>query len=149
MHYVVGGTLLTYITTNILNSMVLSTVDTVCSGMSYVTYGSQSSKVIINVKKEIAKLDIKVKIELVKTLMANLPKTEITKVIETGLIELMFNIKSIVDWIDYEITKHNEKWFAEYRTISFDEKIEELKHLIFILDGRINLLMNVTKNISV
>lgn len=146
LHYVVGGTLLTYITTNILNSLIVSTVDTMYSGVSFVRHGTESNKAITNIRKDVAKLDIKVKLELVKTLMDSLPVNDITKVIENGLIELMYNIKTVVDWIDYEITKHNEKWFSGYRSISFDDKIEELKNLIFILDGRINLLMNVGKN---
>ena len=145
LHYVVGGTLLTYITTNILNSLILGTVDTMYSGVSYVRHGTGSNKTIINVRKEIAKLDIKVKLELVKTLMEKLPQNDITKVIENGLIELMYNIKNVVDGIDYMIVKHAERWFAGYRSISFDDKIEELRNLIFILDGRINLLMNVGK----
>jgi hypothetical protein len=146
LHYVVGGTLLTYITTNILNSLILSTVDTMYSGVSFVRHGTESNKAIMNIRKEIVKLDIKVKLELVKTLMDSLPVNDITKVIENGLIELMYNIKTVVDWIDYAILKHQEKWFSGYRSISFDDKIEELKNLIFILDGRINLLMNVGKN---
>lgn len=146
LHYVVGGTLLTYITTNILNSLVLNTVDTMYSGVSFVRHGTESNKAIANVKKEVAKLDIKVKLELVKTLMNSLPINDITKVIENGLIELMYNIKSVVDSIDYAVLKHQEKWFAGYRLISFDDKIDELRNLIFILDGRINLLMNVGKN---
>jgi hypothetical protein len=146
LHYVVGGTLLTYITTNILNSLILSTVDTMYSGVSFVRHGTESNKAIMNIRKEIVKLDIKVKLELVKTLMDSLPVNDITKVIENGLIELMYNIKTVVDWIDYAILKHQEKWFSGYRSISFDDKIDELRNLIFILDGRINLLMNVGKN---
>jgi hypothetical protein len=146
LHYVVGGTLLTYITTNILNSLILSTVDTMYSGVSFLRHGTESNKAIMNIRKEIVKLDIKVKLELVKTLMDSLPVNDITKVIENGLIELMYNIKTVVDWIDYAILKHQEKWFSGYRSISFDDKIDELRNLIFILDGRINLLMNVGKN---
>jgi hypothetical protein len=84
LHYVVGGTLLTYVSTNILNSLIGGTLDILYSGVSFVKNGTESNKVINNVKKEIAKLDIKVKLELVKTLMEKLPENDITKVIEKG-----------------------------------------------------------------
>ena len=58
----------------------------------------------------------------------------------------MFEIKSVVDWIDYEIAKHQQKYFSGYRSINFEDKLDELRDLIFILDGRINLLMTVNKN---
>jgi hypothetical protein len=144
LHYVVGGTLLTYISTNVLNTLAGSTIDTLYSSVSFVKNGTECNKVIDKVRKEIEKLDIKVKLELVKTLMDKLPQNDITKVIENGLIELMFEIKSVVDWIDYEIAKHQQKYLSGYRSINFEDKLDELRNLIFILDGRINLLMNVS-----
>jgi hypothetical protein len=146
LHYVVGGTLLTYISTNVLNTLVASTIDTLYSSVSFVKNGTDCNKVIDKVRKEVDKLDIKVKLELVKALMDKLPQNDITKVIENGLIELMFEIKSVVDWIDYEIAKHQQKYLSGYRSINFEDKLDELRNLIFILDGRINLLMNVNKN---
>jgi hypothetical protein len=146
LHYVVGGTLLTYISTNVLNTLVASTIDTLYSSVSFVKNGTHCNKIIDKVRKEVEKLDIKVKLELVKALMDKLPQNDITKVIENGLIELMFEIKSVVDWIDYEIAKHQQKYFSGYREINFGDKLDELRNLIFILDGRINLLMNVNKN---
>jgi Na+/phosphate symporter len=146
LHYVVGGTLLTYISSNVLNTLVAGTIDTLYSSVSFVKNGTDCNKVIDKVRKEVDKLDIKVKLELVKTLMDKLPQNDITKVIENGLIELMFEIKSVVDWIDYEIAKHQQKYFSGYRSINFEDKLDELRNLIFILDGRINLLMNVNKN---
>jgi Na+/phosphate symporter len=144
LHYVVGGTLLTYISTNVLNTLAGSTIDTLYSSVSFVKNGTECNKVIDKVRKEIEKLDIKVKLELVKMLMDKLPQNDITKVIENGLIELMFEIKSVVDWIDYEIAKHQQKYLSGYRSINFEDKLDELRNLIFILDGRINLLMNVS-----
>ena len=144
LHYVVGGTLLTYISSNVLNTLVASTIDTLYSSVSFVKNGTECNKVIDKVRKEIEKLDIKVKLELVKALMDKLPQNDITKVIENGLIELMFEIKSVVDWIDYEIAKHQQKYLSGYRSINFEDKLDELRNLIFILDGRINLLMNVS-----
>ena len=146
LHYVVGGTLLTYISTNVLNTLAGSTIDTLYSSVSFVKNGTECNKVIDKVRKEVEKLDIKVKLELVKALMDKLPQNDITKVIENGLIELMFEIKSVVDWIDYEIAKHQQKYLSGYRSINFEDKLDELRNLIFILDGRINLLMNVNKN---
>lgn len=145
LHYVVGGTVLTYIGSNILNSLMEGTIYTLYSGAAFVKNGSESNKVIDMVKKEIAKLDIKVKLELVSILMDKLPDDNIAKTIENGLIELVFNIKSTVEWLDYEMEKHKGKWFSGYRTINFQDKLDELKNLIVILDGRINLLMVANK----
>lgn len=145
LHYVVGGTIITYIGTNILNSLIVGTLDTLYSGVSFVKNGTETNKIIDKVRKDIAKLDITIKLELVKKLMEELPENDITKIIENGLVELMFKIKSVIDWIDYEINKHQQKWFSGYRSINFEDKIDELKNLITILDGRITLLLNVSK----
>lgn len=146
LHYVVGGTFATLIGTNLLHDLVVGTLGIMYSSTSFVRHGSESNKIIDKVRKDIAKLDITIKLELVKTLMNNLPINDITKVIENGLVELMFKIKSVIDWIDYEIAKHQEKWFSGYRAINFEDKIDELRDLVIILDGRITLLMNVCKN---
>ena len=53
----------------------------------------------------------------------------------------MFKVKSLLEWIEYEINKHNEKWFAGYRNIAVDDKLDELAHLVKVLDSRIGLLM--------
>jgi hypothetical protein len=53
----------------------------------------------------------------------------------------MFKIKSLLEWIEYEIDKHNTKWFSGYRSIAVDNKMDELAHLVKVLDGRIGLLM--------
>ena len=148
LHYVVGGTFATLIGTNLLNDLVSGTLGIMYSSTSFVRHGSESNKVIDKVRKDIAKMDITIKLELVKTLMNNLPINDITKVIENGLVELMFKIKSVIDWIDYEIVKHQQKWFSGYRAINFEDKINELRDLVIILDGRITLLMNVCKNDS-
>ena len=60
---------------------------------------------------------------------------------EDGLVEIMFKIKSLLEWIEYEINKHNAKWFSNYRNIAVDNKMNELAHLAKVLDGRIGLLM--------
>jgi len=148
LHYVVGGTFATLIGTNLLHDLVSGTLGIMYSSTSFVRHGSESNKVIDKVRKDIAKMDITIKLELVKTLMNNLPINDITKVIENGLVELMFKIKSVIDWIDYEIAKHQQKWFSGYRAINFEDKIDELRDLVIILDGRITLLMNVCKNDS-
>jgi hypothetical protein len=66
---------------------------------------------------------------------------------EEGLIEIMFKIKSLLEWVNYEMDKHNYKWFASYRSVSMDSKLDDLEHLLKILDGRINLMMN-SKNME-
>jgi len=146
LHYIVGGTFATLIGTNLLHDLLSGTLGIMYSSTSFVRHGSESNKVIDKVRKDIEKMDITIKLELVGTLMVKLQKNDITKIIENGLVDLMFKIKSVIDWIDYEIAKHKQKWFSGYRSINFEDKIEELQNLVVILDGRITLLMNICKN---
>jgi len=162
--YFVGGTLLTYVSSNILNTLVVSTLDTLYTSASFVKNGSNCNKIIEKVRTELAQMDITLKLELIKTLMDTYEKSEngdkgdkgnssetpeksIFTVIVTGLVELITKIKSAIDWIEFEIDKHIQKWFSGYRSINFEDKITELKQLITILDGRILLLMNLKKHI--
>lgn len=148
LHYVVGGTFVTLMGTNLLHDLVSGILGIMYSSTSFVRHGSESNKVIDKVRKDITKMDITIKLELVETLMVKLPKNDITKIIENGLVDLMFKIKSAIDWIDYEIAKHQQKWLSDYRSINFEDKINELQNLVVILDGRITLLMNLCKNES-
>jgi hypothetical protein len=68
LQYVVGGTFLTFMGSNILNTIVAGTLDTIYSGAVFVKNGSESNKVIEKVQKDLIKLDITIKLELVKTL---------------------------------------------------------------------------------
>jgi len=145
LHYMIGGTLVTLISSNLVNSLVSSTVEILTSSASFIRHGTESNKKILKIRNQIEEMDIKIKLELVKTLLETLSKNSVTTVIENGLIDLISKIKSIVEWIDFEIDKHNLKWFASYRSISIDDKIEQLQHFIKILDGRIQLLMNTSR----
>jgi hypothetical protein len=157
--YFVGGTLLTYVSSNILNTLVVGTLDTLYTSASFVKNGSDCNKIIQKVRTELAQMDITLKLELIKTLMDTYEKgakcdsletseKTIFTVIVTGLVELITKIKSAIEWIEFEIDKHIQKWFSGYRSINFEDKITELKQLITILDGRILLLMNLKKHIN-
>jgi len=155
LHYVVGGTFATLIGTNLLHDLVSGILGIMYSSTSFVRHGTESNKIIDKVRKDIEKMDITIKLELVKTLMDKiadtladnlsdkLPKNDIIHIIENGLVDLIFKIKSVIDWVDYEIAKHQQKWFSGYRAINFEDKIDELRNLVVILDGRITLLLNV------
>lgn len=176
LQYVVGGTFLTFMSSNIVNSIVSGTLDTLYSSISFAKNGSNCNKIIEKVKKDLEYMDINIKLELVKTLIAkhkihtndiddiddkdidrdinidsncngdndtNKDKNnDIIKIIINGISELTDKIKSVIAYIDSETANHNQKWFAGYRAINFESKIEELKKLIAILDGRIILLLN-------
>lgn len=147
LHYMIGGTLVTLISSNLVNSLISSTVEILTSSASFIRHGTESNKKILKIRNELEEMDIKIKLELVKMLLDSLPKNDINNIIENGLIELISKIKSIVEWIDFEIEKHTLKWFAGYRSISIDEKLEELQHLIKILDCRITLLLNTSNSL--
>lgn len=142
LHYVVGGTVVTMIGSHLLNSIVYGTVDILYNSASFAKNGTDSNKMINQIRKQLEMLDIPIKLQLVASLMSKAPDNDITKILENGLVELTFKIKTLLETIDYEISKHNSKWFSGYRGISVDDKLTELEALIKILDGRITLLMN-------
>lgn len=146
LHYMIGGTLLTMISGNLLNSLVTATLDTLYSSASFVRHGSDSNKTIQKIRFQIEELDIKIKLELVQKLLVTLPDGEYKNIVETGLIEIIYKIKTLIEWIDYEINKHQLKWFAGYRNLSVDDKLENLKHYTKILDGRITILLGLSSN---
>ena len=142
LHYVVGGTMVTLIGSNVVNTLVSGTIDILYNSASFVKNGTESNKVIETIKNDMAVLDIPIKLQLIQTLTEKAPNNEITHIIEQGLSDLIFKIKSVIEWIEYEISKHNSKWFAGYRSISIEDKMNELRNLVKILDGRISLLLN-------
>lgn len=142
LHYVVGGTVITMIGGNIANTMITGIIDILYSGASFIRHGSESNKIMTSIRLRIEEMDIPIKLKLVQNLLETLPNTDTNSILEEGLVEIMFKIKSLLEWIEYEITKHNTKWLASYRSISIDVKLDELAHLVKVLDGRIGLLMH-------
>jgi Na+/phosphate symporter len=140
----IGGTIVTLISSNLVNSLVSSTIELLGNSASFIRHGTESNKKIHKIRDQIEEMDIKIKLELVKTLLETLPKTDINTIMENGLIDLISKIKSIVEWIDFEIDKHSVKWFSSYRSLSIDEKLDQLQHYIKILDSRIQLLLNTS-----
>lgn len=161
IHYVVGGTMITMIGSNLLNTIISSTVNILYSSANFVKNGTEANKIIKDIRDQIDVLDIPIKLKLVQTLLnqienkhkkltdtsatATTTTTEsndaISDILKDGLLELVYKIKSIIEHIDFEINKHNQKWFASYRSISINDNIKELENLIKILDGRIKLLL--------
>ena len=140
----IGGTIVTLISSNLVNSLVSSTIELLGNGASFIRHGTESNKKIQKLRNQIEEMDIKIKLELVKTMLETLPKNDINTIIENGLIDLISKIKSIVEWIDFEIDKHSIKWFSSYRSLSIDEKLDQLQHYVKILDSRIHLLLNTS-----
>jgi hypothetical protein len=142
----IGGTFITMLGGNILNNLVSGTLDILYSSAAFIRYGSESNKTIQKIRIQIEEMDIKLKLELVQTLLQ--PGIEpilspMTKIIETGLIDIVYKIKSLLEYIDFEIDKHKLKWFAGYRSILIDDKLAELQHYVNILNGRINMLIAI------
>ena len=144
----IGGTIVTLISSNLVNSLVSSTVELLGTSASFIRHGTESNKKIQKIRNQIEEMDIKIKLELVKTMLETLSKNDINTIIENGLIDLISKIKSVVEWIDFEIDKHSLKWFSSYRSISIDEKIDQLQHYIKILDCRIQLLLNTSSYLT-
>jgi hypothetical protein len=142
LHYVVGGTVVTMIGGNIVNTIISSTIDILYSSASFLRKGKETNKMIEKIHMQIEEMDIAIKLKLVQKLLDTLPKTETNAILEEGLVEIMFKIKSLLEWIEYEISKHGAKWFSGYRSITVDDKLDDLTHLVKVLDGRIVLLIN-------
>jgi hypothetical protein len=147
LNYVVGGTVITLIGSNIANTLVHGTIALLCSSASFLHRGTESNKMIEKIRLRVEEMDIPIKLKLVQKLLDTLPHNDTNNILEEGLIEIMFKIKSLLEWVNYEIDKHNQKWFASYRSVSIDSKLDDLEHLLKILDGRINLMMN-SKNME-
>jgi hypothetical protein len=141
LHYVVGGTVITMIGGNIANTMITGIMEILYSGASYLRHGTESNKMITTIRLRIDEMDIPIKLKLVQNLLETLPQNATNSILEEGLVDIMFKIKSLLEWIEYEIERHNAKWFAGYRSIMVDSKLDELAHLVKVLDGRIGLLM--------
>jgi hypothetical protein len=141
INYIIGGTVATLLGGNLMQTLSESIVSTLFTSASFIRNGSESNKMISKIRLQIEEMDIPIKLKLVQTLLDKLPKTETNSILEEGLVEIMFKIKQLIEWIDYEIKKHYEKWFSSYRSITVNEKLEELAHLVKLLDGRINLLL--------
>jgi hypothetical protein len=139
--YIIGGTLATLISSNIVHTLSEGIINTIFSSASFLRRGTESNKMINIIRQRIEEMDIPIKLKLVQKLLETLPKTDTNFILEDGLVEIMFKIKSLLEWIEYEINKHNEKWFSGYRNIAVDGKLDELSHLVKVLDGRIGLLM--------
>jgi len=143
MNYLIGGTFATFIGTNLLSHVIEGTLGILYTSAIFIKNGNNSNYVIKKIQNKIEEMDITIKLELVKTLKQTLPHNEINKILENGLIDLITKIKSTIEWIDYEIERHNRKWFSSYRILNIDNQIEDLEHLIIILDNRIKLLLSV------
>lgn len=139
--YIVGGTIATLIGSNIVHTLAEGIIGSICSSASFLRRGTESNKMILRIKLRIEEMDIPIKLKLVQNLLETLPNNTTNSILEEGLVEIMFKIKSLLEWIEYEIDKHNAKWFAGYRSIALDDKLDELAHLVKVLDGRIGLLM--------
>ena len=142
LNYVVGGTVITLIGSNVINTLIQGTIALVCSSASFTHQGKQNNKMIEKIRLQIEEMDITIKLKLVEKLLQTLPKNETNCILEDGLIDIMFKIKSLLEWINYEIEKHNNKWFSSYRSVDLDSKLNDLEHLLKILDGRIKLMMS-------
>jgi len=149
IHYVISGTVATMIGSNILHMIISSTIDSIYNSVSFLKNGTESHKDIIKIKKDVQSLDITVKLKMIQNLLNTLPETDISKIVEDGLGDIIYKIKNLVDLIDLDIEKHKRKWLNSYRSINLSDKMDELKVLVKILDSRCSMLILINqKNFS-
>ena len=142
-HYVIGGGVATVLGTNIINTVASTTVSTVLNTLSFAKNGTESNKMIIDIKQRIELFDIPNKIEVLKTMMSHEGKTDVQLALEHGLDEIIKKINFIMEEVENEIKYHNSKWFSGYRSINLDDYIKELEILSKIIDSRISHLLQI------
>ena len=143
--YVVGGSIATLFGSNIINSIVSNTINFVCGSVSFIIGGSESSKHINDINLKLKSLDIDIKIDMVNVICSKIKHDEISLMCEANVEELIRRIEYLRDFIKKEVEEYNEKWLHSYRVLNLDIEIKELTSLVFVLDGRISLLMSLLK----
>ena len=144
MNYVIGGTIATIISSNIVNNIITNLITTIYGGTLFLRYGRDNNSMIEKYKNEIEEMDIAIKLEIIYNKLSsqygNDKDCEKNKTVQIlGLLELIFKIKSIMENINYEIEKHDNKWFSNYRSVNIANKLNDLRHYVKILDNRIQL----------
>ena len=147
MNYVIGGTLATIVSSNVVNNIITNLITTIYGGTLFLRYGRDNNSMIEKYKNEIEEMDIAIKLEIIQNKLTSQcgmdkenEKNEKNKSVQIlGLLELIFKIKSIMENINYEIEKHNNKWFSSYRSVNISNKLNDLRHYVKILDNRIQL----------
>ena len=143
--YVVGGSLATLFGSNIINRIVSNTINFVCGSVSFIIGGSESSKHINDINSKLKSLDMDLKIDMVNVICSKRKHDEISLMCEANVEELIRRIEYLRDFIKKEVEEYNEKWLHSYRVLNLDIEIKELTSLVFVLDGRISLLMSLLK----
>ena len=155
MNYVIGGTLATIAGTNIINTLVCGTIGTIYNSIVFIKNGNDIDANINSIKRNIDTLDINIKIETLKSIMATYDSNHINVGRETNINKDLHNKmtdsnNTLIDQINEKmsciysaIESHNSKWFRGYRVLNLNEQFEELKGLVCILNGRIQLVINL------
>jgi len=143
--YVVGGGVMTLFGSSITNKIVTNTINLVYNGVSFVFNGSDSGIRMNDIQLKIKSLDIDLKIDMVSVLCSKIKQDNISRICEINTEELVRRIVYLRDLINKELEECKQKWFYSYRTINLDIEIKELTSLVFMLDGRITMLMTLLK----
>jgi len=143
--YVVGGGVMTLFGSNIRNKIVTNTINLVYNGVSFVFNGSDSCNRMKDIHMKIKSLDIDLKIDMVNVICGKIKHDDISRICEINTEELVRRIVYLRDLINKELEECTQKWFYSYRTINLDIEIKELSSLVFMLDGRISMLMSLLK----
>ena len=143
--YVVGGGVMTLFGSNIRNKIVTNTINLVYNGVSFVFNGSDSCIRMNDIQLKVKSLDIDLKIDMVNVICGKIKHDNISRICEINTEELVRRIVYLRDLINKELEECTQKWFYSYRTINLDIEIKELSSLVFMLDGRISMLMSLLK----
>ena len=143
--YVVGGGVMTLFGSNIRNKIVTNTINLVYNGVSFVFNGSDSCIRMNDIQLKVKSLDIDLKIDMANVICSKIKHDNISRICEINTEELVRRIVYLRDLINKELEECKQKWFYSYRTINLDIEIKELTSLVFMLDGRITMLMTLLK----
>ena len=122
---------------NILNIIIVSLLCKVSNMINYLLINETKNN--NKYKDELEKLDIELKLNIIKKWLIN--NNNNNKLYTNSLLQICIIIDDIMDKINIKIKYHNNKLFSKFRILNIDNEINELMKYIFILNNRL-LLFN-------
>ena len=131
--------------TNLTNTLVISSI----TG-SYNLIKNFATYHYIQINEVIEEYDLIAKLEIIEALIKDIEKEGISdkESIKKALSNLHItvdNINKLLQQIDLIIKMHNNKYFSNWRSLSYDKEIYELKRLIKLMDLRYAMFLEILK----
>lgn len=98
------------------------------------------------VKEVLEEYDLIAKLEVIEAMTKNInDEREFVKLSLEHLSSILKRIHCTLNDINSIIEYHNTKWFNSWRPLNYDDKLNELKKSITLLDKRYHMFINMMK----